>query len=186
MNTPIKKKYGKKKLTNNPINQKKHYPNILIRIVISRCLGLDSCRYNGKMVNAPWLKDLSSKAELISVCPEVEIGLGVPRKPLILVRKEDGIHLQQIGTLIDLTEELTHFSRGYLSSIGKVDAFILKSKSPSCGIGTTKIHEKTTHYLGSGIFASYAEKMFRKALLVDECFIEENTIEDLLELIRRY
>lgn len=135
------------------------------------------------MICSPWLKDLASKVVLISVCPEVEIGLGVPRKPLSLIRNKNRVHLIQKDTCIDLFEELESFSQGYLRSIGKIDAFILKSKSPSCGLGTTKIHEKSTYCLGSGVFASLAERMFLNALLVDECFIEEKGVIALLDLI---
>ena len=158
----------------------------MTRIVISRCLGLASCRYNGKMIDAPWLKELVSKSELVSVCPEIDIGLGTPRKPINLVKSEKGVKLIQDETGLDLSEEMVSFSQGYLRFIGEVDAFVLKSKSPSCGLGTTRIHEEASEYLGSGIFADLAEKMFPQAVLVDECFMEEHGVDALLDLIKRH
>ena len=137
------------------------------------------------MIDAPWLKELASKVELVSVCPEIEIGLGVPRKPINLVKSEKGVKVIQEETGLDLSEEMVSFSQGYLRFIGEVDAFVLKSKSPSCGIGTTKIHEETSDYLGSGIFADFAEKMFPKVVLVDECFMEEQGVDALLDLIKQ-
>jgi uncharacterized protein YbbK (DUF523 family) len=155
----------------------------LIRIVISRCLGFEACRYNGEMIPSPWLQELASKAKLITVCPEVEIGLGVPRKPINLGRGDDGVRVIQDDTGLDFSEEMVSFSQGYLRFIGDVDAFVLKSKSPSCGIGTTKILHHDTYYRGSGIFASLAQKMFPNAVFVDEVFMEEEGIYSLLSLI---
>jgi uncharacterized protein YbbK (DUF523 family) len=157
----------------------------LTRIVISRCLGLDSCRYNGEKIDAPWLRELATKADILSVCPEVEIGLGVPRNPINLVKDENGVRVIQDGTGIDLSEEMVSFSQGYLRYIGKVDAFILKSKSPSCGLGTTKIHEDEKYSLGSGVFAALAEKICPNAILVDESFMETNGVCALLDLINQ-
>lgn len=157
----------------------------MTHIVISRCLGLDSCRYNGKKIDAPWLRELSSRVEIISVCPEMEIGLGVPRKPINLVRGEDGVRVIQDKTGVDLSEEMVSFSQGYLRYIGNVDAFVLKSKSPSCGLGTTKIREGKKYNLGSGVFAALAEKLFPDSVLVDERFMEEKGVEALLYLIKK-
>ena len=157
----------------------------MIRIVISRCLGLAPCRYNGKMIDAPWIKELALKVELVSVCPEVEIGLGVPRKPINLFKSGKGVKVIQDGTSLDLSEEMVSFSQGYLRFIGEVDAFVLKSKSPSCGLDTSKIHAETSDYLGSGIFADFAEKMFSEAVLVDECFMEEHGVDALLDMIKQ-
>ncbi len=157
----------------------------MTRVVISRCLGFAPCRYNGKMIDAPWLRELASKAELIPVCPEVEIGLGVPRKPINLVKSEIGVKVIQDGTGLDLSEEMVSFSQGYLRYIDEVDAFVLKSKSPSCGSGTTRIRFESSEYLGSGVFADFAEKMFPNAVIVDECFMEEQGVDALLDLIKR-
>ena len=157
----------------------------MTRIVISRCLGLDSCRYDGKKIDAPWLRSLVSRVEIVSVCPEVEIGLGVPRKPINLVRGEDGVRVVQEETGVDLSEEMVSFSQGYLRYIGNVDAFVLKSKSPSCGLGTTKIHEGEKYSLGSGVFAALAEKLFPNSVFVDERFMEEKGVQALFDLIKQ-
>ena len=137
------------------------------------------------MIDAPWLKELNSKVDLVSVCPEVEIGLGVPRIPINLVKYEKGIKVIQDKTGIDLSEEMVLFSQGYLRFIGDVDAFILKSKSPSCGIGTTKVYEGESYTLGSGIFAALAKELFPNSVFVDEVFMQEKGVDALLDLINQ-
>lgn len=144
---------------------------------------MDHCRYDGEMVDAPWLRELASKAEIFSVCPEVEIGLGTPRRPINLVQEEKGVRIIQDETGLDLSEELVSFSEGYLRNIGNVDAFVLKSKSPSCGVGTAKIKKDDSVKAGSGVFASYAMRRFPLVVFVDECFMEENGVEALIGLI---
>ncbi len=57
------------------------------KVIISRCLGFDSCRYNGDMITFDLLDIMKDKIEFITVCPELDIGLGVPRESLRLVKK---------------------------------------------------------------------------------------------------
>jgi uncharacterized protein YbbK (DUF523 family) len=60
-------------------------PNILI----SKCIEIENCRYNGQIISSEFVKSLKPFVNLISVCPEVEIGLGVPREPIRIVSKDD-------------------------------------------------------------------------------------------------
>jgi len=52
------------------------------RVVFSRCLGFEHCRYNGNIVQEPAGEHLKPFAEIETVCPKVEIGLGIPRDPI--------------------------------------------------------------------------------------------------------
>lgn len=106
------------------------------RIMISRCLGLDSCRYNGGTVSFDFVERLEELADLLDVCPEVELGLGVPRDPLRLVRPRDaeGLSLMQSETGRDLTDPMLELARKAVERSDPLDGFLLKSRSPSCGI----------------------------------------------------
>jgi uncharacterized protein YbbK (DUF523 family) len=147
---------------------------------------LDACRYNGKIIDAPWLNSLTSRAEIIDVCPEIEIGLGVPRKPISLIKHEEGLKIIQEDTNLDISEELISFCEGYLRFITQIDAFVLKSKSPSCGLGTSKIKKKDGKILlGSGIFTTLALRFFPNAIFVDELFMKENNVNLLFDLINK-
>ncbi|HUU86931.1 MAG TPA: DUF523 domain-containing protein, partial [Candidatus Glassbacteria bacterium] len=48
-------------------------------VVLSRCIEIDPCRYNGLKIASDFVKQLIPHVNLIPVCPEVEIGLGTPR-----------------------------------------------------------------------------------------------------------
>ena len=55
------------------------------RVVISRCIDFDSCRYNGQVIRASLREELEPHVDFVPICPELEIGLGVPRDPIRLV-----------------------------------------------------------------------------------------------------
>lgn len=107
-------------------------------VVVSKCLGFDKCRYNGLTINSNFVNQLIPYVNFIPICPEVEIGLGIPRPPIRLEEFNDEIRLFQPKTGLDVTEDMLAFSKKFLSSLPRVNGFILKGRSPSCGIGTVQ------------------------------------------------
>ena len=153
------------------------------RIVVSRCLGYEACRYNGQMVNVEWRDELEQQAEVITVCPEVMAGLGTPRKPINLYRKDGKVHVIQDGAGTDFTDKIDEVSIDFLSTVGDVDGFILKSKSPSCGLGTTKIHFGESIYIASGVFAKKAMSIHPEAVFVDESTLDEDGVSVFIDTL---
>jgi len=109
------------------------------RVVVSKCLGFAHCRYNGLMISDEFVSKLEPHVEFNPVCPEVEIGLGVPRDPIRVISVDGKLRLVQPATGKDVTDEMLSFAGSFLGSIGDVDGFILKSRSPSCGIKDVKV-----------------------------------------------
>jgi uncharacterized protein YbgA (DUF1722 family)/uncharacterized protein YbbK (DUF523 family) len=110
------------------------------KVVISKCLGFDACRFNGEIFQDRFVAKLGKHVEFVSVCPEVEIGLGTPRPPVRLVSAPDGLRLIQPLTGADLTDSMRRFSAQFLDSLKDVEGFILTHRSPSCGIGDAKYY----------------------------------------------
>ncbi|UCG76052.1 MAG: DUF1722 domain-containing protein [Gemmatimonadota bacterium] len=110
------------------------------RLVLSRCLELEKVRYNGEKIAYDFVRELEPFVDLVPICPEVEIGLGVPRDPIRLVVGEDGVRLYQPSTRRDLTLAMQEFGDTFLSGLPPVDGFVLKNRSPSCGISDVKLH----------------------------------------------
>jgi uncharacterized protein YbbK (DUF523 family) len=134
------------------------------KIVISKCLGFDACRFNGEILQDRFVSKLESHVDFVPVCPEVEIGLGTPRPVVRLVSSSQGLKMIQSSTGADLTDSMRRFSSDFLVSIRDVDGFILTHRSPSCGIGDAKYYagpEKGAA-LGktSGLFAEAVLKRF--------------------------
>ena len=110
-------------------------------LVISRCLELEPCRYDGGIIRFDLVKALAPHVEYRPVCPEVEVGLGVPRDPIRLVASGGRTLLQQPSTGRDLTDEMEGFAGRFLGGLTGVDGFILKSRSPSCGPSSVKVFD---------------------------------------------
>ena len=82
-------------------------------IVISKCIGFDPCRYNGGMVQDKFVACLKPYIEVISVCPEVEIELGVPRAPVRIICSGGELKLIQPSSGLDLSESMRGFTSGF-------------------------------------------------------------------------
>jgi len=146
------------------------YPQPIV--VISRCLGFDSCRWDGTIVSYDHIKTLRRYVKFIPVCPELEIGLGVPREPIYIIERNGQQQLIQPTTDKKLTRKMNTFANNYLKSLDHIDGFILKSRSPSCGIKDTKIfpdiNAEKPLYKNTGIFASKVKQLFPYLAIEDE------------------
>jgi len=142
------------------------------RVIVSRCLEFEKVRYNGQMISDPVVSQLKSHVEFITVCPEVAIGLGVPRDPVRVVQIGDENKLIQPSTDRDLTHDMNTFANDYLSQVEHVDGFILKHSSPSCGIANAKIFNGTKQNAapkrGNGLFADAVLNKFDGLAIEDE------------------
>ncbi len=127
-------------------------------VVVSRCLGFDNCRYNGDVINDKFVERLKPYVNYITVCPEVEIGLGVPRKPIRLVMENEIIDLYQPETKNTYTKDMNDYSENLFHNLEDVHGFLLKGRSPSCGIKDVKVYHGREKFTGSskgsGIFAA--------------------------------
>lgn len=141
-------------------------------VVISRCIDFDACRYDGQVIRASLREELEPFVDFSPICPELEIGLGVPRDPVRLVRGGDRVRMIQPSTGRDLTRAMGSFSKRFLGGLDAVDGFILKSRSPSCAIGNSKVFhseaEGAGHDSGPGLFAARVLERFPAAAIEDE------------------
>ncbi len=108
------------------------------QVVVSKCLGFAACRYNGVSLPDPFVEQLRPYVTYLPVCPEVEIGLGVPRDPIRVVLVEDAPRLLQPSTGADMTEAMQTFAQQHFETLHDIDGFVLKGRSPSCGIKDVK------------------------------------------------
>lgn len=104
------------------------------RVGISSCLLGSEVRYDGGHKRDRWIAEvLARRVTFVQVCPEVEVGMGVPREP---IRLERGGRLVGVESRTDHTAAMRRFSEARVAALGKLglSGYILKAKSPSCGM----------------------------------------------------
>ncbi|MGQ9622227.1 MAG: YbgA family protein [Candidatus Caldatribacteriaceae bacterium] len=150
------------------------------RIVVSRCLGFAPCRYDGTTIGGTIVEILRDYVDVIPVCPEVAIGLGVPRPPIRIVLVGGKKHLLQESTGIDLTERMEKFALDFLLSLHDVSGFILKAKSPSCGFRDVNLHAPNGRVLtkGHGFFVEAVLKRYPHLAVETERRLENLAIRE--------
>lgn len=111
----------------------------IARIGVSACLLGQAVRYDGKSKLSPVVADiLCQQFDCVPICPEMAIGLGCPRPPVNLVHMATGIRaIGRDDPTIDITDRIIRY--GTDSVFRDLSGFVLKSRSPSCGLGSTPL-----------------------------------------------
>ena len=134
------------------------------------------------MLRSELVEKLKAYADFVTVCPEVEIGLGVPRRPIRVVSGSGEKRLVQPATEKDVTSNMNEFVTSFLNNVGQIDGFILKSKSPSCGIGDVKLYSKAEPSpvvgKGDGLFGGVVKTRFSNLAVEDEARLMNQKIRE--------
>lgn len=102
-------------------------------IAVSACLLGEKVRYDGTHKKTDSVLALASDFNLVKLCPEVAIGLGIPRPTIGLFLINDEIHIRRHDDPdFDVTEQLHAYGQQQASQ--NYCGLILKARSPSCGI----------------------------------------------------
>ncbi len=130
-----------------------------IRLGISACLLGQKVRYDGGHKRDPFLTEtLAEYVDYVPVCPEVEIGLPIPRESLRLVGDAAQPRLITTKSGVDYTGQMQRWAAERLRLLEKEElcGFIFKSRSPSSGMERVKVYSPKggmPSKTGVGIFA---------------------------------
>jgi len=160
----------------------------LLKIGVSACLMGEEVRFNGGHCKHRFLAThLSKYAEFEPVCPEVAIGMGIPRKAVRLERAEsddDDVRMVEPTSGQDYTEDMRAYSAEKVGQLGDLDGFVFKKNSPSCGVFRVKIYQngQPSERRGTGLFAEAVMKAYPELPVEEEGrlsdpFLRENFIE---------
>lgn len=172
-----------------------------VPVGISSCLLGDNVRYNGQHRKAHLLlAELSQYVRWVPICPEVEVGMGVPREPVHLVEGgsraggESNIgpcRLVGIESGRDWTRDMREFAASCtrdLEQLG-VSGYIFKERSPSCGVREVPVHtvEKVPSRQGPGLFAAAVRARFPGLPVAEETELQDAAAcREFLERVREY
>lgn len=146
-------------------------------LAISSCLLGENVRYDGSNKRDSNIIDaLGDIFSFLPVCPEVAIGLGVPREPIQMVRIKNDIRLRgRIEVERDFTDAMQAYIREFLEQSSAISGYIFKSKSPSCGLSSVPVfnpHSEVIDY-STGIFANGIMSANRELPAIDEQLLME-------------
>ncbi len=121
-------------------------PPSKLPIGISSCLLGERVRYDGGHKNNDYIvQSLGRYFEFSAFCPEMAVGLGVPREPIRLVNEADGIHCVGVkNSALDVTAQLVKCADEQASWHNNICGYIFKKDSPSCGMERVKVYPKTS------------------------------------------
>jgi uncharacterized protein YbgA (DUF1722 family)/uncharacterized protein YbbK (DUF523 family) len=137
--------------------------NDKISIGVSACLLGARVRFDGGHKRDRYINDLLGEHfHFVSFCPEVAIGMGIPREPIRLV--DDQGNIRAVGTRDrgrDFTEQLTHYGKSVSGLIDTLCGFVFKKDSPSCGMERVKVYAENgmPEKRGTGLFARQIMKL---------------------------
>ena len=137
----------------------------------------NSVRHDGGHKRDRYVTDiLSDFFDFQPYCPETAIGMSIPRPPIRLVRKDNGIKLVDSDTgTVDFTERMQENSMLYTGNLRNLSGYILKSKSPSCGMERVKVYAENGNPFNDGVGLFAAELMKANPYLPVE---EEGRLHD--------
>lgn len=137
-----------------------------LRVGVSACLLGRAVRYDAQHKRDAFLVDeLGPFVTFVPVCPEVEVGMSVPRETLRLVRAREGRAdstrlVSRSGE--DWTARMTSYARARVAGLVREDlsGYVLKKDSPSCGLLRVKRYDERAGDAspaqrdGQGLFAA--------------------------------
>ena len=162
-----------------------------ITIAVSSCLLGQPVRYDGDhKLHQPITEQICNTFHCLAVCPEVGIGLGVPRAPIHIV--DDGGKLRIATTTVTslgITTSLAQYADKVAQSHPHIRGYIFKARSPSCGIQSTDIWDATGQIVrkGSGLFSARWLKLFPEMPVIEESDLDcEIAMAQFMAQVRAY
>jgi len=128
------------------------------QIGVSACLMGQPVRFDGGHKRSPLLIDTCSNYfDLQTMCPEAELGLGIPRPTIQLRRFESVVKLvRSKDSQHDISEAMRDYAVQKVVGLAHLDGFIFKKDSPSCGMERVPVFDHRTGMRernGVGMFA---------------------------------
>lgn len=163
-----------------------------IRIGISSCLLGEPVRYNGAGKRDSYINDiLGGFVEFVPVCPEVEIGMPVPRETIRLQTQGGDVRLVGSTSGIDHTQRMERYARRKARELAKLElsGYLLKKDSPSCGMERVRVYQPggRPRKAGTGMYARHLMETFPELPFEEEGRLHDARLrENFLERVFAY
>ena len=162
-----------------------------IKIAVSSCLLGEAVRYDGTDKHIKYITEqLALDYNLISLCPEMAIGMSVPRPPIHLVDKDNSIQVIGISEPENnFTKALDEYGKRVVENHPAICGYIFKKHSPSCGTKNVKVMTAHGEYerCGQGVYAATIMTALPLLPVIDEeDFLDESLRTEFLREVEMY
>jgi uncharacterized protein YbgA (DUF1722 family)/uncharacterized protein YbbK (DUF523 family) len=163
-----------------------------MKIGISSCLLGKKVRFDAGHKHDRYATDLLGQfVTFVPVCPEIEVGMGVPREAVRLVGDPENPRMVGSRTGVDWSKRMNNYAdqRVKQRDLSDLSGFILKNRSPSCGMERVKVYIKpdTVERKGTGLFASALLERFPDLPIEEEGRLIDATLrENFVERVFAY
>jgi uncharacterized protein YbgA (DUF1722 family)/uncharacterized protein YbbK (DUF523 family) len=163
-----------------------------LRLAVSACLLGQPVRFDGGHKRNRFVTDLLGRhVEWVPVCPELEVGMGVPRPSLRLVREGGAVRLVENASGRDHTLRMQRFAARRLRALRALElcGYVLKRDSPSCGMERVKLYSSKgmAKREGRGVFAAALMQAWPNLPVEEEGRLEDPALrENFIERVFAY
>ena len=162
---------------------RRHLSGQAIRVAVSDCLLGHEVRWNGEHNGDVWpRRRVENLFSLVGICPEVGIGMGVPRHPIQLLRDADEVRVVAVDDpALDYADRLVDYAREVEPTLNTVHGYIFADRSPSCGLAGVKVFRPDGSYrrIGRGAYATAVTSSYPDLPVVDaETLNDEGVLLD--------
>ena len=132
-----------------------------IPVGVSQCLLGEQVRFDGGHKRNRYVTDvLGEHMEFRGVCPEIAIGLGVPRKPIRLIVSDGQTRVRGVANPdMDVTDQLAEQADFAAAAMPDICGYIFMQNSPSCGVFGMKRYLENGHSIDSKGRGAYAQRL---------------------------
>ena len=133
-------------------------PGRLATVAVSECLLGRAVRWDGDDNGDVWPREAVARLfHCVGLCPEVGIGLGVPRPPIQLAGDPDAPRAVRVDDpATDHTARLQGYARRVATTLDGVAGYVFADRSPSCGLAGVRVYDEAGRYrrVGRGVYAA--------------------------------
>lgn len=154
-----------------------------LKIGVSACLLGQKVRFDGKDKRSPYITDcLGRYLQLVPICPEIEIGMGVPREKVGLFEPSQSPRMLGLLSETDWTRQMTDYAcrRVKQEDSSSLDGYVLQQNSPSCGLHGVKIFEEggTVQSRAAGLYARVLQRCHPLLPIAEEAQLADSSVRE--------
>jgi uncharacterized protein YbgA (DUF1722 family)/uncharacterized protein YbbK (DUF523 family) len=133
-----------------------------LHIGISACLIGEKVRFDASNKPSTFcIKELGQYVTYKSFCPEVAIGLPIPRPTIRQIKHDDVIRVSRPDGSGDVTDALKAYGQKVAGLIKNLSGYVFCAKSPTCGMERVRVYSPEGNALPSNGIGAFTKEIMQ-------------------------